>query len=134
MKNSVVATVGFDFKGEHHAPSLQIDLDKVMQNEGELDRLHHTIAVANAINASSYDSDMMMAADLHFDKPTGMATSCFHDGEFDIEEFKTKWQEQQVLEKVRPIAERCVGVSDLDGKPKLKAALIEAYLAGKASR
>ncbi len=133
MKNSVVASVEFYFKGERYAPSLQIDLDKLMQQEGAIERLHHTIAVANAIDAYSYEYEMMMAEDIHFDKATGLAAECMHGGQFDIEAFKVKWQELQVVEKVRPIAEQYVGVSDLDAKPKLKAALVAAYLAGKGA-
>lgn len=132
MKNSVVASVEFYFKGERFAPSLEIDLDKLMLREGNIDSLHHTIAVANGISAYSYEYEMMMAEDLHFSAPTGLATEFFSDGQFDAAGFAAKWQEERVLEKVRPIAEQCVGVTDLDAKPKLKAALIAAYLAGKA--
>ncbi len=133
MKNSVVVSVIFDFKGERHAPSIVLDLDKLMERDGSLSNLHHTIAVANNINAYSYEYEMMMADDLHFDQPEGIAGEFVHDGKFDLDGFKEKWREQQVIEAVRPIAGRCVGITDLDSKPKLKAALIEAYLAGKAS-
>lgn len=132
MKNSVVASVEFYFKGERFAPSLQIDLDKLMQQEGKLDRLYHTIAVANGIDAYSYEYEMMQAEELHFAAPTGLAVDFFHEGEFDIAGYREKWHELQVLERVRPIAAQCVGVTDLDAKPKLKASLIAAYLAGKA--
>lgn len=132
MKNSVVASIEFYFKGERHAPSLEIDLDKLMRQQGALNSLHHTIAVANRIDAYSYEYEMMMAEDLQFSQPQGMAADFVKGGEFDLEGFAAKWQEQQALEQVRPIADRCVGVTDLDAKPKLKAALIEAYLAGKA--
>ena len=133
MKNSIVASVVFYFKGERLAPSMVIDLDELMARNGGMNNLHHSIALANSIDAYSYEYEMMMADDILFEQPEGLAAEFLHDGQFDIERFRTRWQEQQVLEAVRPIAERCVGVSDLDGKPKLKAALIEAYLAGKAS-
>jgi len=133
MKNSVVASVVFYFKGEKHAPSMVIDLDELMERNGSLNNLHHSIAVANNIDAYSYEYEMMIADDIHFETPTGMAIKFLNDGQFDMDGFKAIWHEQQVVEAVRPIAERCVGITDLDGKPKLKAALIEAYLAGKAS-
>jgi hypothetical protein len=132
MDNSVVASVEFYFKGECYTPSLEIDLDKVMRQQGTINRLHHSIAVANGIDAYSYEYEVMMAEEVRFSAPRGLAVEFFHNGEFDIAGYSAKWQELQVLEKVRPIAERCVGVSELDGKPKLKAALIEAYLAGRA--
>ena len=132
MKNSVVASVEFCFKGESYAPSLPVDLDKVMRNQGELDRLHHSIAVANGISAYSYEYEMMLAEDISFSEPTGMACEFFHDGVFDLDGFSARWEEESILEKVRPIAEQCVGVTDLDAKPKLKASLIAAYRAGKA--
>lgn len=133
MKNSIVASVVFYFKGERHAPSMVIDLDELMERNGGMNNLHHSIAVANSIDAYSYEYEMMMADDILFEQPEGMATEFLHDGHFDMDGFKTKWHEQQVVKAVRPIAERCVGITDLDAKPKLKAALIEAYLAGKAS-
>lgn len=133
MKNQIVASVEFYFKGERHAPSLKLDLDELMRREGGLHNLHHTIAVANNIDTYSYEYEMMMADNIHFEQPEGMAVEFLHGGQFDIEGFTAKWRERQILEAVRPIAERCVGVSDLDSKPKLKAALIEAYRAGKAS-
>ena len=134
MKNSVVASVVFYFKGEKHAPSMVIDLDELMGRNGGLNNLHHSIALANNIDAYSYEYEMMMADDIHFETPTGMAIDFLNDGQFDMDGFKVIWREQQVVEAVRPIAERCVGITDLEGKPKLKAALIEAYLAGKASQ
>lgn len=132
MKNSIVASVAFDFKGERHTPSMVLDLDEMMARGGGLNNLHHSIAVANGIDAYSYEYEMMMADEIHFEQPEGMAVEFLNEGQFDIEGFKTKWREQQAIEVVRSIAERCVGVTDLDSKPKLKAALVEAYLAGKA--
>lgn len=132
MKNSVVASVEFYFKGERYAPSLQLDLDKLMQKRGELENLHHAIAMANRINAYSYEYEMMLAEELSFSEPTGLAVEFLHDGEFDLQGFTARWEEERILEKVRPIAEQCVGVFDLDAKPKLKASLIAAYRAGMA--
>jgi hypothetical protein len=134
MNNQLMASVVFYFKGERHAPSMLLDLDDVMRRTGELSNLHHSIAVANGIDAYSYEYEMMLAEEIHFDQPEGLAVEFLHDGNFDIEGFAARWQELQVLQKVRPIAERCVGVTDLDSKPKLKAALIEAYLAGKREK
>ena len=110
-----------------------IDLDELMGRDGGLNNLHHSIAVANNIGSYSYEYEMMMADDILFEKPEGMAVEFLNGDQFDMDGFKAKWREQQVVEAVRPIAESCVGITDLDGKPKLKAALIAAYLAGKAS-
>lgn len=128
-----MASVIFYFKGERHVPAMVIDLDELMHRSGALSNLHHTIAVANGIDPYSYEYEMMLAEELHFAQPEGLAAGFVDDGRFDIEGFSATWHEQQVVKAVRPIAERCVGVSDLDSKPKLKAALIAAYLAGKAS-
>ncbi|MEN8171012.1 MAG: hypothetical protein ABFS08_12390 [Pseudomonadota bacterium] len=133
MKNSVVASVVFYFKGEKFSPSMQLDLNELMGRNASLANLHHSIAMANSIDAYSYEYEMMMAEDIHFDQAEGWVVEFVKDGQLDMEGFAAKWRELQVLESVRPIAERCVGVADLDAKPKLKAALIEAYMAGKAS-
>ena len=134
MQNSVVASVIFYFKGERHAPSLTIDLDELMAKAGGIERLHHAIAIANRIDAYSYEYEMMQAEELHYDQPQGLARGYCHDGQFDFAGYRAHWQERQVLEKVRPIAEQCVGVTDLDAKPKLKAALIAAYIAGMGEK
>jgi hypothetical protein len=134
MNSSVVASVIFYFKGERHAPSLLLDLDEMMRRSGGLQNLHHSIAAANSIDAYSYEYEVMLSEDIHFEQPQGLAVELLHDGGFDLEGFAEKWHEQQALQKVRPIAEQCVGVTDLDAKPKLKAALIAAYLAGKRDK
>jgi len=134
MKNSVVASVIFYFKGERYAPSMTIDLDELMTKAGGIERLHHAIAIANRIDAYSYEYEMMQAEEPFFDQPQGEAVAFCHDGEFDFEGYRSHWQELQVLEKVRPIALQHVGVADLDSKPKLKAALIAAYLAGQSAQ
>lgn len=132
MQNSVLTSVIFYFKGERFAPSLRVDLDELMTRGGAIERLHHAIAVANGISAYSYEYEVMQSEELHYSEPTGIAVEFCHDGSFDLEGYRRRWQEEQVLEKVRPIAEHYVGVTDLDAKPKLKASLIAAYLAGKA--
>ncbi len=134
MKNSVVASVIFYFRGERFSPSMTLDLDALMAREEGLDNLHRAIAIANGISIYSYEYEVMLAEEPHFDQPEGMAQEFVADGRFDIEGYRRRWSELQAVEKVRPIAERCVGVTDLEAKPKLKAALIEAYLAGQAAR
>ncbi|MCW8917309.1 MAG: hypothetical protein OQL08_00620 [Gammaproteobacteria bacterium] len=133
MKNQLTASVIFYFKGERHAPVLRLDLDELMRRGGNLENLHHTIAVANGIDPYSYEYEMLLGEEISFDQPTGVASEFVQDGRFDLDGFTVQWQEQRVLAAVRPIAERCIGVTDLDAKPKLKAALVAAYLAGKAS-
>ena len=130
MKNSVIARVEFYFKGEKYTPSLEIDLDELMSRNGSLNNLHHSIATANNIDAYSYEYEMMLAEEISFEQAEGMVAEFIVDGQLDLDSFGVKWSEIQVLEKVRTIAERCVGVKDLETKPKLKAALITAYLAG----
>ena len=57
MKNSITATIEFDFKGERFTPSLEIDLNEHMQAIGKLPDFHGLIAAANSIGIYSYEYD-----------------------------------------------------------------------------
>ena len=64
---------------------------------------------------------------------SGIAARCCRDGEFDWPRFQRDAHEEAELRALRSIAERMLGVADLDGRADLKAALLAAYRAGKAA-
>jgi hypothetical protein len=134
MKNSVVASIEFYFKGEKYTPSMTVDLDFMMTAHGAISDLHASIATHNGIDTYSYLYEVMESETIHYDQPSGLAADYTQDGVFDVEGFARAWQEQKVLAAVAPIAGRCMAVDDLERQPQLKQALIEAYQAGLAAR
>ena len=134
MKNSIDARVAFSFKGETYAPSASIDLDAHMQASGSLPDIHPLLAHANAIDTYSYLYEVMEAHEIEFANPSGLAAACFADGVFDIPCFEQLWREASERAVLHDIARQQLGVDDLEANPDLKAALLGAFEAGKASR
>jgi hypothetical protein len=76
----------------------------------------------------------MESHDIVFSDATGPAAQCCRDGQFDWSEFERLRQEAQDMQVVRAIAERSLGVVDLDQRADLKEALLAAYRVGKGTR
>ncbi|MDX1811946.1 MAG: hypothetical protein R3240_08370 [Gammaproteobacteria bacterium] len=53
---------------------------------------------------------------------------------FDIETFENLWRQNRELMVLQEIVKKHYGFSNLDQDEKLKAALIEAFKAGKAAK
>ena len=134
MKSTIRARVEFSYRGETHTPSATLDLDSVMERGGQIGGLHRTLAQLNGIDTYSYLYEVMEGYDIQFDEATGLAAECLTDGGFDGRLFEERWHEEQALSGLRVIAERHMGVNDLDGEPALKAALLEAFRQGAAQR
>ena len=62
-----------------------------------------------------------------------MAARSCRDGRFDWNRFEQDRREERDWQRVRAIAQQTLGARDLDAEPDLKAALLAAYRAGKAS-
>ncbi len=132
MKNSIVVSIESYFKGKPLTPSMVLDLDALMAKSGEIPDLYPELAMANDIDLYSYELEVMMVEELRYSQPKGLAEQFFRDGEFDIAGFEKAWHEDVATEKVAEIAQREMGVEDLNAQPQLKAALLKAYQAGKA--
>lgn len=130
MKNSIDARVTFSFKGEEYSPSATIDLDDCLQQLGSLPPLHSVLAKANGIDTYSYLYEVMEMSEIYFENPQGIAVGCVTDGRFDQKAFELKWRESLVLTSLQSIAERELGVQDLEQQPDLKRALLQAYTLG----
>ena len=75
----------------------------------------------------------MEAHEIEFSDATGVAVRSCRDGRFDWTQFEQDRREEQDWQRVRAIAEKTMTARDLDADPELKAALLAAYRAGKAS-
>ncbi len=132
--NKIEACMEFSYQGKSYAPCIEVDLDKLMAQSGQLPDWHRYIAKQHRIDTYSYLFEVMEAHEIIFKNPTGIAASCFEDGHFDWRSFETRWREQQELEQIQSIAKQYLGIEDINRDAKLKAALLAAYHAGQSKR
>lgn len=128
--NTVRARLAFSFKAEAYELDTTIDLDR---HVGEEPNFHLLLARAGGIDPYSYLYEALESHEIVFSDATGAARQSCHDGCFDWPRFEQDWREEQDMQAIRVIAERMLGVRDLEDRSDLKAALLAAYRAGKAS-
>lgn len=131
MKNSLQATLEFDFRGERFTPSISVDLDRLIIRGGHLDNLYDMLAASIGLDSYSYEYDVLVMQEITYSAPTGLACEFVCDGKFDFDNFALQWAQQQIIESIRPIAEKHLKISDLSQHQELQAALIECYQAGQ---
>lgn len=129
--NTVRARLAFSFKAESYELDTTIDLD---QRVGEEPNFHLLLARAGGIDPYSYLYEVLESHEIVFSDPTGVARQSCQDGCFDWSRFEQDWREEQDMQAIRVIAERMLGVRDLEDRSDIKAALLAAYRAGKADR
>jgi hypothetical protein len=132
--NTVRARLSFSFRAEDHDLETRIDLDRCAAKAGEVPNFHLLLARQAGIDPYSYLYEVLESHDIEFSEATGLAAPCCRDGRFDWPEFERLRQEDQDIQVIRAIAERALGVGDLDQRADLKAALLAAYRAGKGAR
>lgn len=137
MKNNIVVSVEFSFKGKKYSPSMVVSLDEHIQSGGgltggKLDALYPLLATSNAIDHYSYEYEIMLAEDLAFSDATGLAANFLEEGKFDLAAFKQALQEETIAEALSKIAKDHLSVDDLSSQPGLKAALLKAYKLGQS--
>jgi hypothetical protein len=131
MKNSIVISSEFFFKGQKLAPSMVIDLDAFIANQSSTESFPPLLAKSNHIDPYSYEYEILLSEPLRFSAATGLAKNFLHHGEFDFAGFEQAWREEQIVEIVSAIARSCLSVDDLSAKPDLRAALIAAFKRGQ---
>ena len=134
MKNNILVSIDFYFKGKKHSPSLTLDLDAYMATRGGEDALYHLLANGNDIDLYSYEYEMMLAEKLVFSQATGLAADFLEDGGFDFAGFSQALDDESAVKMLSKIASDHLSVSDLSAQPALNAALLEAYRLGQKKR
>jgi hypothetical protein len=135
MKNKIVASVEFYFKGERYSPKTTIDLDRLMKSQNNsqdtLALIHPMLAKENGIDLYSYEFEIMLGEPIQFSEATGIATDHLRDGQFFIADFEKDWQEEKILEYIQPIAKQHLAIDDLTEHPDLKKALTASFIEGQ---
>lgn len=131
--NTVRARVAFSFKGETYALDSVIDLDQAGLTAGIAPDCHLLLARQAGIDPYSYLYEVLGSHEIEFSDATGSAARYCRDGHFDWSQFGQAQCEESDWQAVKSIAQEAMGARDLDADPALKAALLAAYRAGKAS-
>ena len=131
MKNSIQATIPFDFKGIHHTPSAVIDLDDLMNRSLNISNIYSIVATHNQVGLYSYEHEVLMASEIIFSNPEGFARQFFDAPDFDLEGFQRNYHQHKAMSSLRFIAEKHMGIDDLDANQPLKDALLEAFHQGQ---
>lgn len=129
MRNSVMATIEFSFKGVVHEAIAFIDLDLCLRHGEPMQYIYHAIAAENGIGSHTYEFDVMLMEPVVYSQPTGLAARFLHDGKLDFAGLEAAWQAEKIDDILKPIAQKHLGIDKLDEHPDIKAALVEAYLA-----
>ncbi|MDX8391706.1 MAG: hypothetical protein R8K53_03955 [Mariprofundaceae bacterium] len=131
LKNSITASLEFDFRGQRFSPSLSIDLDSLIRRKSDLNALYDMLAASIGLDAYRHEYDVMVMHDIVFSQPEGMVCEFIDDGKLDFPGFTDAWQQQQIVAIIQPIAEKYLSISDLVQHNDLEKALIESYRAGQ---
>ncbi len=133
MDNRISVRITFSFKGETHTPSTSVDLDELIKGGDAHDTLHPLLARTNGIDSYSYLYEVMESHPLEFSNPSGFAADYLSGTEFDFIGFEKRWREENVISTLDAIIELHFEGEDFAQHPSLKAALHEAFRAGKAA-
>ena len=127
MKNSIKVQIDFSYQGVNYSPFTVIDLDSYLEKNEPIPAYFHLVARDNDIDTYSYQYEVMEVVDAHFSDAQGLAQKFCQDKSFDMDGFKSEWQNNRVFEKLSVIAKQHFNVDDLNQDKKLKDALFEAY-------
>ncbi len=133
LKNSITARIEFSFKGENYVYSSVLNLDLLLKQYVQLPALYAIMATEHGIDTYSYLYEVMQESDIEFTDPQGYAMDYMSHGEFDVQAFAKNWQYQKAASLLQPIANRELGIADLNEHPALKAALVAAYNLGRGA-
>lgn len=133
MKNSIEAGVEFSFQGKDYDYTCELDLDQLLRNHDALPSMHVILARQHGIDTYSYLYEVMQESDIEFSNPQGRAVNYLIDGKFDQTALASNWPMAKAEMLLQPIAERELGITDLNQHPALKNALIAAYKLGSGT-
>jgi len=128
---SITASINFDFKGQHFTPSVRVDLHSFMVKKQHTVDLYNLLGASIGLDAYRHEYDIMVLEPIIFSEPSGLACAFLSDGILDFDGFAQAWQQQQISATIQPIAQRFLGISDLNEHDKIKQALLASYRAGQ---
>ncbi len=134
MANKITARITFHFKGEICTPSLELDLDDLMQRYNGLPPLHETLAAENNIDSYSYQYEMLLGEDIQFSNAEGDAVTFLNDGQFNQIEYEHFWFQKKILNHLHKIMVTELDIDQIEQHPKLIQAMLAAFEYGRDSK
>ncbi len=134
MNSKITAQIEFYFKGEKIAPEVTLDLDELMEAQGQLPSLRQQLATAHQIDPYSYEFEVMEATPVTISQAEGMV--CDHidaDRHLNIESFQQQWHQNKIEQRLQSIARKRLGLEAVPGDDPVMQALLDAYTLGKTS-
>lgn len=132
MSNQIEFYVQFDYKGETLRPSININLDEMLQQQGTLPNLYPLLARENGIGLYSYELEVMESLPIQVAHAEGALVSRFVDGaDFDQGGFEAAWHLEQVRSEIETLAAERFDSTLLQQHPEIIDALLVAYQRGK---
>lgn len=128
--NTVLTCLECSFKGKTIALEVVVDLDRCLANSEDPPDFYRALARAGKVDPYSYLYEVLESEEIHFSEPTGLAIGCCVEGQFDWNAFVQRVRNSGDVQIVQAIAEREMGVVDLDAQAELKAALLAVYREG----
>ena len=133
MANKIRASITFYFKGDTFTPSIDLNLDHVMQRYNSLPPLHEMIAAENNIDSYSYHYEILLSEAIQFTDAEGDAQQFLNNGEFDQMAFEQFWFQKRIVNKLQTIVQTELDIDDIEQHPKLKQAMLAAFQYGRNS-
>ena len=130
--NTVTASIGFDFKGQHFSASTEIDVDNIIYHEDFFSSVYLTIARDNNIDIYSYQFEIMTDQNIAFSNEKGCAVGCIINGELDMKMLRENHQTKDYLTSIDKIISQHIPQNKRC--KEITIAMKEAYLLGKKSK
>ncbi len=131
LQASVTASLSFDFRGQQFTPSIRVGLHTMMVKQQTIHHLYDLLGASIGLDAYRHEYDVMVMEEITFSQADGLAADFVHDGQLEFDAFNEAWQQQYILTVIQPIAEKHLGIEDLNQHRDLKQALTESYRAGQ---
>jgi len=131
MANKITASITFYFKGETFTPSLELDLDALMQRYNGLPSLHETLAAENNIDSYSYQYEMLLGEDIQFSDAEGDAMSFLINGKFDQVGYERFWFKKYIVNHLQQIIHTELSIDEIEQHTKLIKAMLAAFQYGR---
>lgn len=131
MKNSIVVSAEFHFKGIKHSPSMVIDLDEHIKSDSSDEVLYPLLAKTNNIDTYSYEYEVLLVQPLKFSAAEGLAKNFLDENAFDFTAFAHAFQNERIEKIIADIARTHLPEADLSTQPELRAALLDAFQQGQ---
>jgi len=131
VKNSMNASLQFDFRGQTFTPSIQVDLDQFMLRRHGIHTLYDMLGASIGLDSYRHEYDVMVMQEIYFSEPVGLVSTFIEGGRLDFEGFSKAWRESEIMKVIRPVALKYLAITDLNQHPDICNALMESYRSGK---